>query len=128
MMGKRKEVERELIFCQAKVESLEEQLKIAQADRDRLRVQVEKLQDALVSVRAPEAYRDQQDKEYDAKRVLPSPEMLERNRITQQVTTEYLNAMEGRILRTGEDLDDLLASALIKDRSGPTSLHGNDES
>lgn len=127
MRGKR-EVERELALAEAHIVSLLEQLVIARDEKSELTSQVSKLQDALISVRAPAAYLDQQEERYEAKQPKPSPETLEKNRITKKVTEEYLNGMEGAMLRTPEDLDDLLVSGLLSDVEPSTSLHGNDES
>ncbi len=126
-MGKR-DTERELIFAQARIEALEEQLKNAQTDRVGLNDQITKLQDSLISIRAPEAYRDQQLEREDDGRPPVSAEILERNKITQRVTTEYLRSLEEPMFKSGHDLDDLLTSGIINDIKPPASIHDNDES
>lgn len=128
MIGKSKDLERELIFCQAKIESLEEQLQLARADKDELKQQVARLQDALIANRAPEAYRDQIYEREDARRGPVDPEIVERNRITKEVTEAYINNMERPMFRTGEDIEDLLSTALIRGHKPASSLHGNNES
>lgn len=127
-MGKSKDLERELIFCQAKVESLEAQLRAAQADKEVLQDQINRLQDALFSVRAPEAYRDQILEREDAKRPPVDFDIQERNRITQEVTKAYLNGMEKPMFQSGEEIEDLLATGLMRKHKPPASLHGNNES
>lgn len=126
-MGK-KDTERELIFAQARIESLEEQLRNAQADKAGLTEQITKLQNSLISVMAPEAYRDQQLEREDDGRPPVSAETLERNRITQEVTTKYLRGLEEPMFRSAEDIDDLLKTGIIHDIKPPASIHGNDES
>ena len=126
-MGK-KDTERELIFAQARIESLEEQLRIVQADKAGLTEQITKLQDSLISVRAPDAYRDQQLEREDDGRPPISTKTLERNRITAEVTEKYLRGLEEPMFRDGNDLDDLLKTGIIRDLKPPDSLHGNDES
>ena len=126
-MGK-KDIERELIFAQARIEALEEQVRTVQADKAGLTEQVTKLQDSLISVKAPEAYRDQQLEREDDGRPPVSAETLERNRITQKVTTEYLRSLEEPMFKSGHDLDDLLTTGIIRDIKPPASLHDNDES
>lgn len=128
MIGKSKELERELIFCKAKIESLEEQLQLSRADKDELKQQVARLQDALIANRSPEAYRDQIIEREDAKRMPIDPEIAERNRITKEVTEAYINNMERPMFRTGEDIDDLLNTALLRHHKPAASLHGNNES
>jgi chromosome segregation ATPase len=124
----KKDVERELAIAEALVESLREQLRAVQDDKLELKSQISKLQDALISVRAPAAYMDQQDEKYEAKKPKLSPEALERNRVFKEFTEGYLNGMEGPLLRTPEDMDDLLVSGIISEVKPPTSLHGNSES
>ena len=126
-MGK-KDTERELIFAQARVESLEEQLRTVHADKAGLTEQIAKLQDSLISVRAPDAYRDQQLEREGDDRPPISKETLERNKITQRVTTEYMRSLEEPMFRDANDLDDLLRTGIIRDIKPPDSLHGNDES
>ena len=127
-MGAKAELERELIFCKARVEALEEQLRGALAEKQGLFLQVEKLQDSLISIRAPDAYRDQQlDKEEP--RAPMSPETLERNRVTKDFTERYMNDLEGPTFRNGYDLDELITTGIIRDTDMvPESIHGNDES
>lgn len=129
MLGRKdRDTERELIYAEAKIESLTALLESAQADRAELKVQVTKLQDALVAARAPEAYRDQQLEREDAKRIPLSPEEIERNRIFAETTTEYMGSLERPLFRDANDLDDLLARSLMRNIQTPASLHGNNES
>ena len=127
-MSAKAELERELIFCRARIEVLEEQLKGAFAEKEGLFKQVEKLQDSLISVRAPDAYRDQQ---IEKEGPLPpiSDELLERNRITKEVIERYIASIEEPTFRNGNDLDDLAATGITRfSDTTPDSLHGNDES
>ncbi len=127
-MGAKAELERELIFCKARIEALEEQLRGTLAEKQGLFQQVEKLQDSLISVRAPDAYRDQQ-LEKEGPRPPMSAELMDRNRVTKEFTQNYMNALEGPMFRNGDDLDDLLKTGIIRDTDmTPESIHGNDES
>jgi hypothetical protein len=126
-MGK-KETERELVFCQARIEALEEQLKGALAEKAGLFQQIEKLQDSLISIRAPEAYQDQQLAKEEPRAPM-SDELQKRNRIMAETTEKYMAAIEEPLFRSADDLDDLLRTGLIRDTdTTPPSLHGNDES
>jgi chromosome segregation ATPase len=122
------DIEKELAYAEATVESLREQLRAVQDDNLELKSQVDKLQDALISVRAPAAYLDQQDEKYEANRPKISEETLEKNRVFKEVQELYIQGMEGSLLRTPEDLDDLLISGLISEHKPPASLHRNNES
>ena len=127
-MGAKADLERELAFCRGRIQTLEEQLTAVQSEKTVLFEQINKLQDSLISIRAPDAYRDQQ-LEREGPLPGPSAETLERNKITARFTTEYLNGMEGPLFRSPDDLDDLITSGIIRDTSFvPASTHGNDES
>ena len=127
-MGAKADLERELAFCKGRIQALEEQLVTTQSEKAGLFEQINKLQDSLISVRAPDAYRDQQ-LEREGPLPGPSSEMIERNKITAKFTTDYLNHIEGPLFRSPEDIDDLITTGIIRDHSTvPESLHGNDES
>ena len=127
-MGAKADLERELAFCRGRIEALEQQLTTTQTEKAGLFEQINKLQDSLISVRAPDAYRDQQ-LEREGPLPGPSAETIERNKITQEFTTQYLNGLEGPLFKSGEDLDDLITTGIIRDHSTvPESIHGNDES
>ena len=127
-MGAKADLERELAFCRGRIQALEEQLVTTQSEKAGLFEQITKLQDSLISVRAPDAYRDQQ-LEREGPLPGPSSEMIERNKITAKFTTDYLNHIEGPLFRSPEDIDDLITTGIIRDHSTvPESLHGNDES
>ena len=127
-MGAKADLERELAFCRGRIQALEEQLVTTQSEKAGLFEQINKLQDSLISVRAPDAYRDQQ-LEREGPLPGPSAEMIERNKITAKFTTDYLNNIEGPLFRSPEDIDDLITTGIIRDHSTvPESLHGNDES
>ena len=127
-MGAKADLERELAFCKGRIQALEEQLVTTQSEKAGLFEQINKLQDSLISVRAPDAYRDQQ-LEREGPLPGPSAEMIERNKITAKFTTDYLNNIEGPLFRSPEDIDDLITTGIIRDHSTvPESLHGNDES
>lgn len=98
-------------------------------EKDELRAQVEKLQDAIINVRAPEAYKDLM---YD-KHVQQSdldPEEIEKQKKTLEIEKLYLQDIESPTFRSGEDIELLLMSGMIKGatQSQDTSIHGNDES
>ena len=127
-MGAKADLERELAFARGRIQALEEQLIAAQTEKTVLFGQISKLQDSLISVRAPDAYRDQQ-LEREGPLPGPSPEAIERNKITAEFTTKYLNGMEGPLFQSPEDIDDMITTGIIRDHSTVNpSLHGNDES
>ena len=127
-MGAKAELEKELAFERGRIEALEQQLEATQIEKSGLFEQIIKLQDSMISVTAPEAYRDQQiEKEGPLPR--PSAETIERNKITADFTTKYLNSMEGSLFQSADDIDDLITTGIIRDHSTiPPSTHGNDES
>ncbi len=128
-MTSKRELERQIDYGQAKIESLEERLITSNDDKEKLLLQIVSLQDALISIKAPEAYRDQRIAEEDEKRTPISQELLDKNRITQEVTTRYMNDLESPLFRSADDLDDLLRTGIIADLdTAGKSLHGDNES
>ena len=95
----------------------------------KLNEQVVRLQDGLMSIRAPEAYRDMR---MDARETPISAEQLEamkKHQEIQKTRERYVRAMEGDVIKTKEDLDDLMNTVLMKGNNvGSKSLHGNTES
>ncbi len=127
-MGAKAELEKELAFCRGRIEALEQRLDAAQTEKTVLFEQISKLQDSLISVHAPDAYRDQQ-LEKEGPLPGPSAETIAKNKITAEFTTKYLNGMEGPLFTSGDDIDDLITTGIIRDHSTvPASIHGNDES
>ena len=58
-----------------------------------------------------------------------SEERQKKNRITKEFTERYLNDLEKPMFQSGEDLDDLITTGLIRyTDTTPKSIHGNDES
>ena len=127
-MGSKKELERELWESKARVVSLEEQVVLARLDKQELQLQVNKLQDAVLSIQAPEAYRDQKVKDFEESVTPLSAEEKEKREIQAKVYRDYMNGMEGSLFRSAEDLDDLLESSLLRGNHAPGSIHGNNES
>lgn len=95
----------------------------------KLNEQVVRLQDGLMAIRAPEAYRDMR---MDARETPISAEQLEsmkKHQEIQKTRERYVRAMEGDVIKTKEDLDDLMNTVLLNGNNvGSKSLHGNSES
>ena len=127
MRGK-KDIERELIHAEAKIDSLQALLDSAQTDKVELKSQVTKLQDALVAAQAPEAYRDQQLAREEADRIPMSQDEMDRNKIIHDTTTAFISNLEKPLFRDANDLDDLLARSAMRNIKPPASIHGNEES
>ncbi len=127
-MPSKKDIERELWEYKGRVKSLEEQLVIARLDKQELQVQVTKLQDGVLSIQAPEAYRDQRVKEYEEQSEPVSAEEINKRKLQAKVYQDYINGMEGPLFHSAEEMDDLITRSLLRGDHSPDSLHGNDES
>ena len=127
-MPSKKDIERELWEYKGRVKSLEEQLVIARLDKQELQVQVTKLQDGVLSIQAPEAYRDQRVKEYEEQSEPVSAEEVEKRKLQAKVYRDYMNGMEGPLFHNAEEMDDLITSSLLRGDHSPDSLHGSNES
>ena len=126
-MASKGELERELILCKGHIQTLEAQLEQSNRDKEAQYKQIDRLQEALFSVRAPEAYKDKVFNE-QANLSPVDPETEEKNRVYKTVTERYLNSLEGPLFRDGNDIDDLLTTGILKDFKAPASIHGNNES
>ena len=115
--GEDKNLILELAKAQAKVELYEEQVKV-------LNAQIDRLQEALVAATAPKAYDQMQIAKVDSS--VPDPKREQREE-ENRVLREYLEAVEGP---TFKDADDLVSSLgqLIGVNPGAESLHANSES
>ena len=127
-MTAKRDIERELIFSEAKVQMLEARVESLQGDKDTLNNQVLQLQGALMSVNAPDAYHDMRAEKDEAGRPPLDKEEIEKRKIMAEYLNEYLNNLEKPLLQSKDDLEDLISSGLMRDLEGPESLHGNDES
>lgn len=111
------------------IDLLKVELSESRSREQKLNEQIVRLQDGLMSIRAPEAYRDMRS---DARETSISAEQLEamrRNQEIQKTRERYVRAMEGDVIKTKEDLDELMNAVLIKgNKTGSKSLHQNSES
>ncbi len=91
-------------------------------------LQISRMQEALIAIRAPEAYRDQRaDRLGEPDR---DPVEVERQKAKREVEQEWLNGIESPTFRNGEELQDLLSGVLFAEASenSSVSIHGNNES
>lgn len=108
---------------------LKAELGEARAREEKLNEQVVRLQNGIMAVRAPEAYRDMKA---DAREVSISAEQaaaMIKGQQTQKIRERYIRQMEGDIITSGQDLNDMMNSLLASgNKVGSKSPHGNLES
>lgn len=108
---------------------LKAELEEARKREEKLNGQVNRLQDGLMNIRSPEAYRDMK---VDFNAPTTTAEQAEaRAREAKQLTIreQYVRAMEGDIFKSKEDIEDLMNTVLLAgNKVGSKSLHGNSES
>jgi phage shock protein A len=110
------------------INNLRELIEDLKKDKKTLQEQVFKLQDGLMAVRAPEAYRDHRA---DLSMLDDSPvseEARERRRIHTEVTQKYLDGMESPLFTGAEEMLEGLTNIVLKDAGETEPLHENDES
>lgn len=107
---------------------LKEQLDTVREEKEQYRQQVERLQDAIINIKAPEAYLDMK-RDMSAIPEISKEEIEKRQRM-QEVQDQYIRSIEEPLFRNGDDLDLMIKSGLAKDAvsSEDISIHGNDES
>lgn len=111
------------------IDFLKAELVESRSREGKLNEQVVRLQDGLMAIRAPEAYRDMRS---DARETTIPAEIIEaqkKHMHEQKLRERYVRAMEGDVIQTKEDLDELMNTVLMKgNKAGSKSLHGNSES
>lgn len=110
------------------VDAYKEIIDDLKARNERLEMQVDRLQDALICTRAPEAYRDMKADEAGEPEV--DPEALRIARLRADTEAEYLRATEQPLFRDGDEFVDMLEMSLAASASpvDGNSLHDNGES
>jgi hypothetical protein len=93
-----------------------------------LRDQNIRLQEAIMAVRAPEAYRD-----LIADRIEPmnyDQEAVEKGKKISEIQTQHLANLENDLFKSADDMVQMLAPTLFEGDIGPASksLHDNSES
>lgn len=105
---------------------LRSQIESLKAEKVDLLKRIDKLQEAIVAVQSPVAY---QEMKYDERAVadvnLRTPEEVQKTKLIQRLTQEWMHSQENQILGP-DDLEDLQRRLL--GTPTPTSLHGNQES
>ena len=108
---------------------LKAELEESRKREEKLNEQIVRLQDGILAVRAPEAYRDMRS---DSREVSISAEQqanMARHHEINKIRERYVRQMEGDVIQTKEDLDEMMNSVLMKgNKVGSKSLHGNAES
>ena len=121
----KKDFDEILLIYKDQITDLKERIISLREEKETLQAQVFRLQDGLMSVRAPEAYRDQQADLTE----LPVDEEATRRVIeTQNLQRRYLAGMEETLFKDGDELVDMLGSVLLKTANESESIHGNQES
>ncbi len=127
-MPTKQDLEEKLNLFKEQIEFLKEQLLAAREDKESYVSQVGKLQDALINIRAPDAYRDMK-----ADEGVPDPAMgeyMEREMQVQKYLDRYANDIEKPLFQSGEELQAWLEGTLMETSNvtEPSSLHNNEES
>lgn len=127
-MPTKQQIEDLLQIYKDQIETYKHLLEKEREDKEKLHLQIEKLQDALVNVRAPEAYRDWKFEklgladEYD-------PEQIEHAKVHRDVQQQYISGLEKPLFNNAEEMIDALSSIAVQ--AGPKeydALHENSES
>lgn len=106
-----------------------EQITFLKEELTSAREQVKRLQDGLMAVRAPEAYRDLRSDSRETTISAEQSNAMARGQEIQKIRERYVRQMEGDTIQTKEDLDDMMNSILAQgNKVGSKSLHGNAES
>ena len=113
----------------SQISFLKEELIQARAREEKLTNQVEKLQDGVMAVRAPEAYRDMRADEREVTITADQAEFQKKAYQIRRIRESYIQSIEGNALKTGEDLDAMMESVITRGHVMQSkSPHQNSES
>ena len=128
-MPTKADLEEQVQLYKEQMTFLREQLEDAREERNEYRLQVDKLQDALINIRAPDAYRDMKADELAPEEYITDVARSRQQQL-QEATGRIMRQIEEPLFVDGNDLDDLLMTALNRDSvpSEAVSIHGNNES
>jgi len=124
----KKDFEEILTVYKDQIGLLREQIRILQVEKTELQKQLFNLQDGLLNIRAPEAYRDLiADRNPEIMNI--TPEELQRNKQIDKIHREYVANIEQPLFKSADELISILSPALsAKGIAATQSLHENTES
>lgn len=128
----KKDLEEAVALYKEQIDFFKKQNQILLDEKEKYRLNVEKLQDALINIRAPEAYADYRADMADITGI-PEDEPKDRERIRQvkQIQDTFLRSMEQPLfagIKNAEEMEELLAPALSQHAGETPSIHDNEES
>ena len=129
-MATKKDLEEGILLYKEQIDFYREQLVDAKEEKQALSLQVSKLQDALINIRAPEAYRDHLADGYDYKDPRTDEEK-EHQRLVNEAEQRYIKSMEdGSMFVDGDDMVEALTAAAHRGskQRQDISIHDNSES
>ena len=119
----------QMVIQKEQITLLKEQLAEAKQRENKLTAQVDRLQDGLMAIRSPEAYKDMRADQGEYTISAEQADFQKKEMHIRKIRESYLRAMEGNALKTGEDLDALMESVITLGHVAQSkSLHGNAES
>jgi 4-diphosphocytidyl-2C-methyl-D-erythritol kinase len=124
------ELEENVTFLKQQNEFLQELISTIKEEKESYKLQVEKLQDALIATRSPEAYRDIRADRVET--TTPDLKEVEKRKQRADLERQYVNSIEEPTFRTAEEMDDLVSELIFKKSADEImtgkSIHGNSES
>ena len=128
-MATKSQLEDIIEVYQSQIKTLEGIVADLRSDKETINLQLERLQDALVNIRAPEAYRDHRMDRMGEDPDAMSPEEKARQKKTLEIEQGWVRGVEEPLFSSGEDLENLLGPVILTSiNQDAASLHGNDES
>lgn len=126
--GNKSELQARLLELEKQVAVKDELLNQKTAEVEHLRKQVDRLQDAVLAVQHPEAYRELKDDEYLSTHSEGYLEASDEAKKKQEYFNRYLEEVENPTFSTVDDMLDSLKFLSGSSNLKSKSLHDNDES
>lgn len=126
-MPTKKDLEEFVLLYREQISFFKEQIEELKKEKEEITRQLFNLQNGILNIRAPEAYRDMQaDLSVDNPPF--SEEELEEIKIRNDVLASYLGNIESPTFSNADEMEEALTSVLASDGGITKSLHNNDES
>lgn len=130
--GSKIELQTRILELEKQVAIKDELLNQKSTEVDYLRKRMETLQDAIIAIEHPTAYRQLKDDQFAAQADLNAepvdPEKRKEIENVRKINQDWINGLEDPLFRDADDMMSMLSRRTGISDSTDVSVHGNDES
>ena len=123
------DLEENNLFLKEQLKFCKEQIQMLKEEKDGYKLQIERLQNALFSVQAPQAYRDMQADKAEVPIVEGNQQAKDHQKQLTNIYKTWLHHLEEPLFKDPDDMERLLEGTILKTTNlMGKSLHENEES